>query len=157
MIGRLLLAGIALGTLYAQPSNGYIFFAPGGVSCCGHTSMTLQFGAGGEAVLGAGVGIGAELSALGPREFFGDSVVGVFSPNGYYHFVHGKNIKADPFVTGGYTLFFRSGHVNLFNFGAGLNYWLRRSFGVRFEIRDQVHTTNGPSVHWWGARVGLVF
>jgi len=30
--------------LQAQPSNGYVFFVPGGVSGCGHTAMTLQFG-----------------------------------------------------------------------------------------------------------------
>src|SRR5947199_10816960 len=121
LIGILSLAGIGVGALYAQPSNGYLFLAPGGVSCCGGTSMTLQFGGGGEAVLGAGVGIGAELSVLGGRRGFGDSAVGVFSSNGYYHFVRGKNSKADPFVTGGYTLFFRHSHATLFNFGAGIN------------------------------------
>ena len=30
--------------LQAQPSNAYVFFAHGGVCCCGHTAMTLQFG-----------------------------------------------------------------------------------------------------------------
>jgi hypothetical protein len=30
--------------LQAQPSNGYVFFAPGGDSICSHTAMTLQFG-----------------------------------------------------------------------------------------------------------------
>lgn len=140
----------------AQPSNGYVFFAPGGVTCCGHTAMTLQFGVGGEAVLGKGIGVGAEIGAVGTRQYFGDSVVGVLSPNGYYHFVHGKGIKIDPFVTGGYTLIFRSGHANLFNFGGGLNYWFRTRLGGRFEFRDQVHT-DGSSVHYWGVRFGLAF
>src|SRR5690349_7050457 len=34
--------------------NGYAFFAPGGVSCCGYTATTLHFGFGGEAVIGKG-------------------------------------------------------------------------------------------------------
>jgi hypothetical protein len=119
--------------------------------------MTLQFGVGGEAVLGKGVGVGAEIGALGTRQDFSDSVMGAFSPNGYYHFVHRKNLKADPFVTGGYTLLFRYGHANLFNVGGGLNYWLRRSLGLRMELRDQVQTGDGAAIHWWGFRFGLVF
>jgi hypothetical protein len=152
--------------LQAQHSNGYVFFAPGGITCCGHTAMTLQFGAGGEAVLGKGIGLGAEVGAVGTRRYFADSVVGVFSPNGYYHFVHGKHITIDPFVTGGYTLIFRSGHANLFNVGGGMNYWFRSRLGGRLEFRDQVHTEcvelscsprDGASVHYWGVRFGLAF
>jgi hypothetical protein len=30
----------------AQTSNGYVFFAPGGATCYGHTEMSLHFGAG---------------------------------------------------------------------------------------------------------------
>ena len=142
--------------LQAQHPNGYVFLAPGGVSCCGHTAMTLQFGLGGEAVLGKGIGLGAEIGAVGKRQYFADSVVGVFSPNAYYHFVHGKDIKIDPFVTGGYTLIFRSGHANLFNLGGGVNYWCRRRLGGRLEVRNQVHT-DGSSVHYWGVRFGLAF
>ena len=116
--------------------------------------MTLQAGFGGEAVLGRGVGIGAELTAIGTREDFLDSVVGTFSANGYYHFARGSNLKLDPFLTGGYTLLFRYGHANLFNFGGGLNYWLGNHVGARIEFRDQVHS-NGSAVHYWGFRFGL--
>jgi hypothetical protein len=141
--------------VWAQPSNGYIFFSPGGVTCCGHTEATLQFGGGGEAVLGKGIGIGAELSALGLSSAFPDSVVGMFSPNGYYHFIHGKDHGLDPFVTGGYTLMFRSGVANLFNFGGGINYRFRRHLGIRLEFRDHVRM-DPVTIHHWGFRVGLV-
>jgi len=151
-----LLACVFTGMLGAQPSNGYVFFAPGGVTCCQNTSMTLQFGGGGEAVLWRGVGIGAEISALGTTQYFGDTVVGVLSPNGYYHFQHGKDIKFDPFVTGGYSLLFRSGHANFANFGGGLTYWFHRRLGARLEIRDQLNTT-GTITHFWGVRFGLAF
>jgi hypothetical protein len=153
----LLLAGLTHPATQAQSSNGYAFFAPGAVTCCGYISMTLQFGFGGEAVLGKGIGIGAELSALGVREGFTDNVVGVFSPNGYYHFIHAKKAKADPFVTGGYTMIFRNGHANLFNFGGGVNYWFHSHLGARLELRDQVHTNGSSAIHYWGVRFGLAF
>ena len=141
---------------WAQRSNGYVFIAPGGVTCCGDTGSTLHFGVGGEAVLGAGIGLGAEIGALGEPRFFGDSVVGILSPNGYYHFAHSRRSRADPFVTGGYTLLFRSGHLNLFNFGGGFNYWFAGSLGARIEFRDHVYSS-GVTIHYWGLRLGLAF
>jgi hypothetical protein len=114
---------VMVASLRGQPSNLYAFLAPGGATCCGATSMTVQFGAGGEAVLWKGVGVGAELGVMGTHEDFGGTALGVFSPNGYYDFIHRSNLRFDPFVTGGYTLFFRSGTASLFNFGGGATYW----------------------------------
>lgn len=150
-----LMAALALAAA-AQHSNGYVFVAPGGATCCGHTASTLHFGFGGEGILGKGVGIGAELGGLGPTQNFTNNVLGVFSPNGYYHFIHGGTLKADPFVTGGYTLLFRNGHLNLFNFGGGMNYWFHRRLGARLEFRDHVYT-QGATLHYWGFRFGLSF
>ncbi len=120
--------------------------------------MSLHAGVGGEAVLGLGIGIGAEIGAVGVRHDFADSAVGVFSPNAYFHFMRGHH-RADPFITGGYTLMFRDGHIDLFNFGGGLNYWFLGRIGARLEFRDHVYTNRyGPSaVHYWGARFGLAF
>jgi hypothetical protein len=140
----------------AQNSNGYVFFAPGGISCCGQTTMTLHLGAGGEAVLAKGVGFGAEIGALGTRKYYSDSVFGVLSPNGYYHFLHDKDSRLDPFVTGGYSLFFRSGHGNFANFGGGINCWFNKRLGARLELRDHINTTNTIG-HFWGVRFGLAF
>ena len=155
----LLLLVLCAGTLQAQRSNGYIFFAPGGVSCCSEpVAMTLQGGFGGEGILGKGIGIGGELSALGTRQYFLDSVVGVLSVNGYYHFIHGKDSKLDPFVTGGYTMMFRGSHINEFNFGGGANWWFARHLGLKLELRDQVYRVYGnPTLHYWGVRFGLMF
>src|SRR5689334_5156366 len=91
----MVLMAVLTGHMLAQDSNGYVFFAPGGATCCGNTAMTLHFGVGGEGILGKGIGVAAELGALGTRRYYTDSVLGVFSPNGSYHFVHGKHIKAD--------------------------------------------------------------
>ena len=140
----------------AQRSHSYLFLAPGGVSSSGHTAMTLHLGAGVDAVLFKGFGVGAELGALGPREDFAGNVLGVASVNGYYHFLHGRP-KADPFVTAGYTVMFRSGSINLFNFGGGLNYWFVPRLGLKVELRDHVYSPQRSSVHYWGIRLGLAF
>lgn len=106
--------------------------------------------------MGAGIGLGAEIGALGDREFFADSVIGVLSPNAYLHFVRGRHPRMDPFVTGGYTLIFRSGHANLFNVGGGFNYWFSGALGARIEFRDHVYSSGG-TLHYWGVRLGLAF
>ena len=153
---RMVLLTIALGaSALAQSTNGYVFFAPGGVSVAGHTGMTLQAGAGADVILGKGVGVGAEISALGPRDSLADSV-GMFSANGSFHFIREKGRKVDPFVTGGYTLMFRSGTANMVNFGAGANYWFHNRLGLRVEFRDHVFTQTAR-VHYWGVRLGLSF
>jgi hypothetical protein len=106
--------------------------------------MTLQFGVGGEYVIVKGIGVGAELGVVGVRQYFGETAMGVFSPNGHYHFVHGQDIKTDPFVTGGYTLMFRSGHAKLANFGGGMNYWFHRRLGVGSPRSIEYHGHDRP-------------
>jgi hypothetical protein len=152
-LGLLLFAVCA--AAMAQGTSGYVFAAPGGLTVVGHTLSTLQLGGGVDAVFWKGLGVGAELSAIGPTSDL-SSVVGMFSPNGTYHFVHEKDRKVDPFVTAGYTLLFRSGTANLVNFGAGLNYWFRDHAGLRVEFRDHVYT-RGATLHYWGVRLGLSF
>jgi hypothetical protein len=137
----------------AQSSNGYLFVAPGGVTCCGHTESTIHFGGGVDAILAKGLGLNLEIGALGPRQNF-SSAVGLFSAGGAYYFRHGKDLKLEPFVNGGYSLMFRSGHANLCYFGGGANYWLARRVGLRFELRDHLYTPDSVA-HYWGFRVGL--
>ncbi|HYM12284.1 MAG TPA: hypothetical protein VEU62_16230 [Bryobacterales bacterium] len=154
LIVPLLLLALA-GAAPAQHSHGYLFVAPGGVSTHGSTSGTIQIGAGGEAVFGRGIGAGAELSALGPTSRFSD-LIGVLSLNGYYHPARSAS-RLDPFVTAGYSLGFRSGHINLFNFGGGVNYWFHPKIGAKLEFRDHLHAPSGGTIHYWGVRVGLAF
>jgi hypothetical protein len=80
--------------------------------------------------------------------------MGVVSANGL---VPVSNRKVSPFVTAGYTLFFRDFTVNGFNFGGGTNYWFSESKGLRFEVRDNVASESGDTVHFVGFRVGLAF
>jgi len=130
--------------------QGYVFFAPG-VSAPGGTA-TAHLGGGGEALFHA-VGVGAEIGYVTPMRSFGDGV-GILSPNASYHFL--RNQKVSPFVTGGYSLFFRDGHLNGFNFGGGANYWLFERTALRFEVRDNVIREYSSS-HLVGFRVGLTF
>jgi len=148
----ILLAFACVAVSAAQSSNGYVFVAPGGVTCCGSTTTTLHIGGGGEGIIGKGFGVGAEIGALGPTQYLAESI-GAFSANGYYHFIHAKDRKLDPFVTGGYTLLFRGGTANAGNFGGGVNYWFSRHFGIRAEFRDHVYSSD----HYWGFRFGVTF
>jgi hypothetical protein len=135
--------------------NWYGFAAPGGVTVRGSTTGTLHFGGGGEKIFGPGIGVGGELGVLGPWSNY-RSALGVFSVNGSYHFFRDRP-KLDPFVTGGYTLFFRSGTANLGNFGGGVNYWLGERLALRAEVRDHVHSPGPLTIHYWGLRLGVAF
>jgi hypothetical protein len=135
-------------------SYGYIFAAPGGNSEGGDGA--LHIGGGGEGVFKNGAGIGAELAYLTPFESFGDGI-GTFSINGSYHFLNSsKSGKVVPFVTGGYTGFFRGGYSNGVNFGAGVNYWFKPRIGMRLEFRDNVFLQDNAS-HFLNVRFGLTF
>ncbi len=138
----------------AQRSHGYAFVGPGGISGTDVASPTVHFGGGGELVLPRGVGLGGEIGALSPTGDIAASI-GVASANAYYHF--GSKGKIDPYVTGGYSLFFRSGTGSGANFGFGVNLWLFRSLGLKLELRDHVISADAGTSQWWSGRVGLNF
>ncbi len=140
---------------WGQHSHGYFFFAPGALTVRGHSGSTIHLGGGGEAILGKGIGVSAELGALGPSRAFSQAI-GAMSVNGAYHFVHERTARVDPFVTGGYSLFFREESANLFNFGGGANYWVGRRWGLKFEFRDHVQREPYFTGHYWGVRMGVV-
>ncbi len=159
-LARLLLLVLLLPVLgLAQRSHGYLFVAPGAISArilgVSGSTATLHMGAGGEGILGKGIGIGGEVGAVLPANDV-QNAVGLLSINGYYHFVH-EHEKFDPFVTGGYTLGFRGATVNLFNVGGGMNYWFISRLGAKVEFRDHIWTPSGATVHAWGVRLGLTF
>jgi hypothetical protein len=149
-------AAILLAAVASAQSHGYVFAAPGGTSTSGHTEATLQIGAGGEAVFGKGIGLGAEIGYVAPAGAGFSNGLGAGSVNGYYHFRHGRS-RLDPFVTGGYTVLFRSGSENLFNVGGGVNWWFLSHLGLKLEFRDQIYARSGESLHFWGIRFGLNF
>jgi hypothetical protein len=147
-----LLAG-ASAIMLAQ-SHGYLSFGPGGATSDGHTSGAMYMGGGGELISRIGLGGGAEVGYTTPWRSF-RSGIGIASANGSFHFNRSGSVV--PFVTGGYTLFFRSGHANGFNAGAGVNWWLSHRIGLKVEVRDHVGLGRFNDVQLWAVRAGITF
>lgn len=132
--------------------QGYAFFAPSAVISEGVYAGTASFGGGGEFILYKGIGAGADLAYISPWGDFSDGI-GMFSLNASCHF--NRAGKVSPFVTAGYSLAFRSGHADLFNFGGGAHWWFGEGVGLRLEFRD--HVQAGYNTHLMQARIGFSF
>ena len=135
-------------------SYGYLLAGPGGTAPNGG-GATLHIAGGGEGVFKNGAGLGAEVGYVFPFEAPGDGL-GVFSINGSYHFLKSGG-KTVPFITGGYSGFFRNGYVNGVNFGAGVNYWFKPRTGLRLEFRDNIAAFDSEAVHFLNVRIGVTF
>jgi hypothetical protein len=147
LIGLVLLSVCA----FAQSrGDGYAFFS---MDRPPHATLAdiLTVGGGGEYLLYKGLGVGADLGYQFARGSAG-SGVGLASVGGVYQFA--GHAKLVPFVTGGYGIAFRSGHLNLYHFGGGVNYWFVRRLGLRAELREFRHR-HGEYV--LALRVGLAF
>jgi hypothetical protein len=133
--------------------TGNVFVAPGR----GETITSLHFGGDADILLFKGAGINTELGVMGPLEDFSRRL-GMFSANGIYHFTtSGLSPRLSPFVTSGFTLAFKEGDTrNLFNVGAGVNYWAATRVGLRFEFRDHMMFGHASTAHYWGVRMGVV-
>ncbi len=165
----------AVGSVSAQTTTtrGFAVVGPGTVSGGGGTTLHLAGGggttlhlAGGGEVLFKGVGPLFEVGFLGPTSYLSEGL-GVFSLNGIYHVRAGRDSgnAVSPFVTAGYSMFFRDGHANFWNAGGGLDWWVGRKIGVRVELRDQIRHESYTSPyysysrtwHFWNVRTGIVF
>ena len=132
---------------------GYAVGGVGGIAGNGAPSTaTFSVAGGGEGLIYKGFGFGAEVGYLAPFEAGGDGF-GIFSVNPAYHF--SSKSKVVPFITGGYSLAFRSGHSSGGNFGGGVQYWMKDHLGLRFEFRDHIFSSDSP--HFYGFRVGIAF
>ncbi|MCC6343070.1 MAG: hypothetical protein IT166_12780 [Bryobacterales bacterium] len=114
----------------------------------GHT------GGGAEAAVWKGITAGAEVGAIYPFRAMSE-VFGVLNVNGSYHFLAGRKGKWDPFVTGGYSLFFRQGVANGANYGGGVVYWVKPRMGIRAEFRNQQYSVNERGFPEF--RIGVAF
>ena len=131
--------------------QGYLFFAPGALTGSGNTQGTFHIGGGGEGFLYRGLAGGAEIGYLASWKGEG---IGVLSLDSSLHF--NRRAKLSPFVTGGYSLLFRSGHANGVNFGGGVNWWIGERMGIRLEFRDHFQT-QFTDIHYPGFRIGFAF
>ncbi len=142
LLPSLLVAGLTW-VLSPQPAHaaehsaqGYIFVAPGAFTGGGDSRASIHLGAGGEGFIHNNLALGGELGYAAPWRDL-NSGLGVLSLDGSYHFLRSE--KLSPFFTTGYSLGFRSGHTNFFNYGIGANYWFRERQGIRLEFRDHVN------------------
>ncbi len=159
----LLAAGMLLfvstATSFAQKSNGYLVGAPGFASGFGGNVSTFRVAVGGEGYIGKGFGVGAEIGGLSPVQE-PSAGFGLLSANAYYHLRAGRSsTKWDPFLTAGYSLAMGGdGSANMFNFGGGVTYWVKRHLGIRLEVRDHVGTVCcGEAINFVGVGFGIAF
>lgn len=97
-------------------------------------------GIGGEVLNHKGVGVGIELGYARNWSNGQGSALGVGSADATYYFLGNKSSKTvDPFLTGGYDLYFgeRSSTQSGFNLGGGINLWLSKHVAPRLEFRYQ--------------------
>ena len=132
---------------------GYGVVGIGGTSS--GSLATLHTGAGGEGLLYKGLGLGAEVVYVGPLQRLNEGF-GILSTDVSYHFVRRpSNQKLVPFITGGYSMGFRSGVIGGGNIGGGVQYWVQPHLGLRLEFRDHIFSSDSP--HFYAFRFGVSF
>ena len=122
----------------------YSFVAPvWGTAQYGNTGAGVggyNLGVGGEVLMRKGVGVGIEFGYTSTWSNGQGSALGVGSLDATYHFLGNKTRKSiDPFVTGGYSLYYGERTVTQsgFNLGCGVNLWLSKHAAPRLEILYQ--------------------
>ncbi|MCC6364088.1 MAG: hypothetical protein IT165_11220 [Bryobacterales bacterium] len=143
--------GAGSGLAQVPKSQGFVYqgFGSNYGTAFGHT------GAGGEGVVWKGITAGGDIGAIYPFRAPAE-VFGVLNVNGGYHFLAGrKDTKWDPFVTAGYSLFFRQGSANGANYGGGVVYWAKPKIGIRAEFRNHQYSVNERGFPEF--RIGVAF
>lgn len=148
----LLLSSPAYGQAKEKKGWGHAFWGCGFTTDGSDSEGFVHYGGGVETLLARGLGVGLELGYLSWSGF--TDGIGVFSPGVVYAF--NTDRKTIPFVTGGYTLYFREGSVNGAFLGGGINYLIGEDWGIRVEGRDQIWTAD-DGVHNLEARFGVMF
>jgi len=133
-------------------AQGYAFIAPGN----SFGTSTLHFGGGGECDLYKGLGFGVELGYMAPTKSLRGGI-GILSPNGRYAFRYFDDSKLIPYITAGYSLLFRSGTANAFNYGGGVDYWFADKVGLKVEFRDHLVFNCRRDCHAYQIRLGFSF
>jgi hypothetical protein len=150
----LLITAVAVAEERFDPRQtyGYVFGGMGTTS--GERLITMNSGAGFESLFYKRLGVSGELSYFA---WLREPVhgLGIFCLNGSYHF--DRNRKWSPFITAGYSLFFREGAANLFNIGGGVQLPLKPGHSLRLEFRDHIMSQSSENYHYFGWRIGWTF
>lgn len=157
LIFLMVISGAASAQTTGTSPRGWGYFVGGVGATAGNGSSTgtFQVAGGGEGLVYRGLGLGAEVGYIGPFDQPGEGF-GILSVNPSYHFRNASSSgRLVPFVTGGFSLGFRSGTAGGGNFGGGVQYWMKDHVGLRVEFRDHVFSSDTP--HFFQFRVGLSF
>jgi hypothetical protein len=135
----------------------YVFIAPATDTMSTGTQSAYAAGGGIEQLLPKQFGAGLDLQALIPGSGKANRTIGVASFDGSFHPIFKPTW--DLFVTGGYSFIFRDFTANGFNFGGGVNYWVRENKGVTLELREVAgkHTPQLLENHYLEIRIGITF
>ncbi|HST20247.1 MAG TPA: outer membrane beta-barrel protein [Blastocatellia bacterium] len=144
--------GLALGQSKSERKAWVYGFGGIGGGSDFNSDAVIHVGGGGEGYFGNGVGIGAEIGYLASTRNTGNGIA-LASVNGSYHF--NRSGKARPFLTGGASIAGAGFTAGGGNFGGGVNYWMNNRFGLRFEVRD--HIFSSDTTHTVVFRVGFSF
>jgi hypothetical protein len=149
----------------AQQSGSYVYAVTGPV-VVPRSAFTrwdgtfIHAGGGGEARLTNRFGLGGELGVLKPVTNQYAITTGLASVTPAYHFIRrDSKRKFDPSVGGGVSLLVGGGGAAAaVHYGGGLNYWVGRRIGLRFEFRHHLWSPEGgETVHLIGLRIGVAF
>jgi len=140
----------------------YVFSGPVVVPKSAYTRWNGDFvhvGGGGETRLTERLALGGEIGVLKPTTNQYAITSGLASVTPAFHFLSkSSRSRFDPFVDGGASLLFARGGGIAIHYGGGMNYWVRRRFGLRLEFRDHIWSPeSGEAVHLVGFRAGIVF
>jgi hypothetical protein len=139
----------------AQQSGSYVYAVTGPVvvppsAFTRWDGTFIHVGGGGEARLANRFGLGGELGVLKPVTNQYAITSGLASVTPAYHFIaRGSNRTIDPFVNGGFSVLFGSGAGAAIHYGVGLNYWVGRRLGLRFEFRHHLWSPSSASASAW--------
>jgi len=113
---------------------------------------------GGEGRVAGRFALGGDIGVLKPVTNQYAVAAGVASLSPAFHFVSKySERKVDPFVNGGFSLLFGRGSGFAMHYGGGVNYWVQRRVGLRFEFRHYIWSPEaGELVHLVSFRFGLV-
>jgi hypothetical protein len=120
---------------FRYKGSGYVYYGTAAPMDSGAINYPLGIGGGGQVFLIRGLAAGADFGYYtNPR--YRDVDFQLFSTNLGYHFKSRREFhRIDPFVVGGWGLLNEGSNVSLGFFGAGLDAWVHRHIGFRFEGR----------------------
>jgi hypothetical protein len=140
-------------TQKVSKSQGYVYqgFSGDFIDGSGAVGNT---GVGGEGVFWKGISAGGDISGVYPFRCL-SCIIGVVDLNGGFHFNAGRtDRKLEPFVTAGYSFYFRGDSASGSNFGGGIVYWFKPKLGLRFEVREHRIQSSHAFTQF---RIGLSF